>query len=63
MVVAAARCPSPPKGRRRIGGDLAAAMDEQWVDCPCCDNRRVHGNDKCWTCNGWGVLLVGDPRL
>ena len=63
MVTATTTCPSPPRGRRRIGGDLAAAMSESWVNCVCCDNRRMHGQDKCRTCNGWGVLVVGDLRF
>ena len=57
-----ALCPFPPRGFRRIG-NLADDYSEEWITCTCCGAERVHEHDKCRTCNGWGVLVVGDPRL
>ena len=57
-----ALCPSPPRGNHRIN-DLSKDFGKQWVDCTCCGTARVHEHDKCRTCNGWGVLVVGELRL
>ena len=54
--------PHPPKGYRRIS-NLATDYSEKWVDCTCCGAAQTHEHDKCRTCNGWGVLVVGAPRL